>query len=101
MRILSVVRKHYYGSPKAIEPIYLYFTLQEMGHEVDTFDHYEMSQRLRTERTSGAVVNTCSADYQNVCHGTGGDCSSCRRTPGSVRVLGIFKTPTVRCQRSC
>src|SRR6266576_5647980 len=59
MRILSVVRKHYYGSPKAIEPMYLYFTLplKEMGHEVETFDHYEMSQRLGRERASEVLVD--------------------------------------------
>ena len=59
MRILSVVRKHYYGSPKAIEPMYLYFTLplKEMGHEVETFDHYEMGQRLGRERASEVLVD--------------------------------------------
>lgn len=48
MRILSIVRKHYYGIPAALEPLYLYFTvpLREMGHEVKVFDHYETSQRL-------------------------------------------------------
>jgi spore maturation protein CgeB len=42
VRILSIVRKGYYGSKVAVEPMYLYFTapLQAMGHEVDTFDHY-------------------------------------------------------------
>ncbi len=44
MRILSVVRKNYYGVPTAIEPMHVYFTmpLKEMGHEVDTFDHYTL-----------------------------------------------------------
>jgi hypothetical protein len=44
MRILSVVRKYYYGDKTALEPMYLYFTvpLREMGHEVETFDHYEI-----------------------------------------------------------
>jgi len=40
MRILSVVRRGYYGSSHAIEPLFLYFTrpLERMGHEVETFD---------------------------------------------------------------
>lgn len=46
MHILSVVRKGYYGSRVAVEPMYLYFTepLRAMGHEVETFDHYEVNQ---------------------------------------------------------
>ena len=60
MRILSVVRKNYYGVPTAIEPMHLYFTvpLNEMGHEVDTFDHFEMSRTLGRERATSALVDT-------------------------------------------
>ena len=59
MRILSVVRKNYYGVPTAIEPMHVYFTmpLKEMGHEVDTFDHYEMSRTLGRERATSALVD--------------------------------------------
>lgn len=59
MRILTVVRKYYYGSPNAIEPMYLYFTapLKGMGHEVDTFDHFEMSSRLGRERATKALAD--------------------------------------------
>jgi Glycosyl transferases group 1 len=58
MRILSVVRKNYYGIPAAIEPLYLYFTvpLQEMGHAVDVFDHYEMSRIHGRERATALLV---------------------------------------------
>ena len=43
MRILSVVRQHYYGTPNVPEPLSLYFTvpLRQMGHDVETFDHFE------------------------------------------------------------
>ncbi len=56
MRVLSVVRTHYYGNPGAVEPMYLYLTvpLRQMGHEVETFDPYDATARLsreqRTER---------------------------------------------------
>src|SRR5215469_18452337 len=43
MRILSVVRKNYYGQPNVPEPLSIYFTepLRQMGHEVEAFDHFE------------------------------------------------------------
>lgn len=43
MRILSVVRQHYYGNPNAREPFSFFFTapLRQMGHDVETFDHFE------------------------------------------------------------
>jgi Glycosyl transferases group 1 len=43
MRILSVVRKSYYGQANAPEPLFLYFTqpLRRMAHNVETFDHFE------------------------------------------------------------
>jgi Glycosyl transferases group 1 len=45
LRVLSVVRKGYYGSKTAVEPMYLYLTvpLRQMGHQVETFDHYDQS----------------------------------------------------------
>src|SRR5580658_1696843 len=59
MRILSVVRKNYYGVATAIEPMHLYFTmpLKEMGHSVETFDHYEMSRTLGGERATLALAD--------------------------------------------
>jgi hypothetical protein len=59
MRILSVVRKNYYGVATAIEPMHLYFTmpLSEMGHDVETFDHYEMSRTLGRERATLALAD--------------------------------------------
>jgi len=58
MRILSVVRKNYYGVTTAIEPLYLQFTmpLREMRHDVETFDHYEMSGTLGRERATQALA---------------------------------------------
>jgi hypothetical protein len=43
MRILSVVRQHYYGNTNAREPLSFFFTapLRQMGHDVETFDHFE------------------------------------------------------------
>ncbi len=48
MRLLSVVREHYYGDSSVTEPMVLYFTepLRAMGHEVETFDHYAAGLRL-------------------------------------------------------
>jgi hypothetical protein len=59
MRILSVVRKNYYGMATAIEPMHVYFTLpfEEMGHDVETFDHYEMSRALGREPATEALVD--------------------------------------------
>jgi spore maturation protein CgeB len=61
MRILSVVRRGYYGSTRAVEPMFLYFTrpLQGMGHEVETFDPaaiaLEFGDRRATDRLSDRI----------------------------------------------
>jgi Glycosyl transferases group 1 len=59
MRILSVVRRNYYGVATAIEPLHLYFTmpLREMGHDVETFDHYEMSRTVGRGRATLALAD--------------------------------------------
>ena len=48
MRLLSVVREHYYGNRSVTEPMVLYFTepLRAMGHKVETFDHYAAGIRF-------------------------------------------------------
>lgn len=58
MRILSVVRKHYYGAFPALEPMYVWFTapFRDMGHEVATFDHFEAGRTLGRERATQALV---------------------------------------------
>lgn len=58
MRVLSVVRKGYYGSESALEPMYLYFTvpLQQMGHEVETFDHYDATRDLGKARRTELLL---------------------------------------------
>jgi len=58
MRILSVVRKGYYGSKAALEPMYLYLTvpLREMGHEVETFDHYDEARHLSKEQRTDLLI---------------------------------------------
>ena len=62
MRILSIVRKRYYGSSRAVEPMYLYFTqpLREMGHDVTTFDHYENNRTLGREASTRALAQKIS-----------------------------------------
>jgi spore maturation protein CgeB len=58
MRVLSVVRKGYYGSSTAVEPMYLYFTLplRQMGHEVETFDHYDATRDLGKARRTELLL---------------------------------------------
>jgi spore maturation protein CgeB len=68
MRVLSVVRRGYYGSRSAVEPMFLYFTLplRDLGHDVDTFDHYaeRSTERLLEKIRSGG--------YQAVFYQTSG-----------------------------
>jgi hypothetical protein len=56
VRLLSVVREHYYGNRSVTEPAFLYFTepLRAMGHGVETFDHYAAGIRFGALR--GAEV---------------------------------------------
>jgi spore maturation protein CgeB len=58
MKILSVVRRAYYGSASVIEPMYLYFTepLRELGHEVDAFDHFEAAASEGREGASETLA---------------------------------------------
>lgn len=58
MRVLSVVRTGYYGNGAAVEPMYLYLTLplRQMGHEVETFDHYDSSANLSRERRTELLL---------------------------------------------
>jgi spore maturation protein CgeB len=58
MRVLSVVRTEYYGSKVAVEPMYLYWTLplRQMGHEVETFDHYDATRNLNKERRTELLL---------------------------------------------
>jgi spore maturation protein CgeB len=75
MRILSVVRRNYYGAPAALEPMYLYFTapLKEIGHEVETFDHYEMSRTLGKARATEALVEKIKkGNFQVIFYQTSG-----------------------------
>ena len=75
MRILSVVRKHYYGVPGALEPFYLNFTvpLTEMGHDVEVFDHYESSRSLgQDQATDGLIERIKTGDFDLVFYQTSG-----------------------------
>jgi hypothetical protein len=58
MRILSVVRKHYYGQLAAVEPMSLYFTdpLRNLGHAVEEFDHFEQAARYGREKCTDLLV---------------------------------------------
>jgi spore maturation protein CgeB len=60
MRILSVVRRGYYGNSHAIEPLALYFTvpLQALGHLVETFDHYAIAAQVGSLRCTERLVET-------------------------------------------
>jgi spore maturation protein CgeB len=64
---LSVVVRSYYGT-SAIEPMFLYFTrpLGELGHEVDTFDHYDAARRLGREPATDALVQKIRAGKYDV-----------------------------------
>jgi spore maturation protein CgeB len=57
MRVLSIVVRRY-GWTSAREPLSLYFTqpLIQLGHEVDTLDHYAAARRLGRERATEAMV---------------------------------------------
>lgn len=59
MRILSIVRRGYYGHSSAIEPMYLYFTepLRQMGHEVETFDHWQTAERFGGAPATSLLVD--------------------------------------------
>lgn len=75
MRILSVMRKNYYGAPGALEPMYLWFTLplREMGHSVDTFDHFGMSRTLgREPATERLVARIKKGEFDLVFYQTSG-----------------------------
>src|SRR6266542_4168319 len=75
MRVLSVMRKGYYGSSRAVEPMYLYFTLplRAMGHEVDTFDHYDLERcQGKAACTDHLVRQIQSGGYDVVFYQTAG-----------------------------
>jgi spore maturation protein CgeB len=78
LRVLSVVRKHYYGRPEALEPLYLEFTdpLRDLGHEVAHFDHFAARDRfgvagcgerflrlIETERYDAVLYQTSDAPH--------------------------------------
>jgi hypothetical protein len=58
-RILSVVRRWYYGRSGALEPLHLYFTkpLQDLGCEVTTFDHFAISARFGKDRATAMLLD--------------------------------------------
>jgi hypothetical protein len=75
VKILSIVIRNYYGRPSAIEPMFLYFTrpLIELGHDVDTFDHYDASRRLgRAAATEAMIAKIRAGDYDVVFYQTAG-----------------------------
>ena len=75
MRVLSVVPKGYYGSSTAVEPMYLYSTvpLQQMGHEVETFDHFDPIPHLgKARRTELLLQKIQSGRFDLVLYTTSG-----------------------------
>jgi spore maturation protein CgeB len=74
VRILSVVLQKYYGRA-SVEPMFVYFTrpLRELGHDVDTFDHYEASQRQgRAAATDALLAKIRTGGYGVVFYQTAG-----------------------------
>lgn len=93
MRILSVVRKKYYGQSAAVEPMSLYFTapLRNMGHSVSEFDHFDTSSRLGREKCTELLVRTIkSSEPDLVLYQTFGkepvDLEPIRDLAGAVRI---------------
>jgi hypothetical protein len=75
VKILSIVIRNYYGQASAIEPMYHYFTrpLVELGHEVETFDHYDAGRRLgRAAATEATVQKIREGDHDLVLYQTAG-----------------------------
>ncbi len=58
MKALAVVRRGYYDGRGATEPMLLNFTLplEELGFEVETFDHFRASREHGRERSTEALV---------------------------------------------
>ena len=76
MRILSVVRQQYYGNPNAREPLSLFLTepLRQMGHNVDTFDHFEARRAYgRDGATQRLIEKLQSERFDLVFYQTSGD----------------------------
>jgi spore maturation protein CgeB len=75
MRVLSIVPRLYYGNKAAVEPMYLYWTipLQQMGHEVETFDHCDTSQYLsKSERTARLLRKIREGSFEVVLYTNSG-----------------------------
>ena len=75
MRILSAVTRNYYGQPKAIEPMYLAFTLplKTRGHHVDHFDHVRLSGEIGPAACGEKFLTTIRhGGYDLVLYQTGG-----------------------------
>jgi Glycosyl transferases group 1 len=64
MRILSVVRQHYYGNPKAQEPMSIVFTapLRQIGHDVEIFDHFEARRAYGRDGATQRLVEKIRAE---------------------------------------
>ncbi len=76
MRILSVVRRDYYGNSNARDPLSYFFTapLRKMGHDVETFDHFEARRACgRDYATEELVRKIRSAEFDLVFYQTSGD----------------------------
>lgn len=63
MRVMCVVRKHFYGDRAAIEPMHVYWTqtLRDLGHDVDVFDHYLSSAELGRDAATAAMLRQIRA----------------------------------------
>jgi spore maturation protein CgeB len=76
MRVLSVIRTHYYGDPKAVEPVSIYLSvpLRRMGHEVEIFDPYDATAGLSRQcRTELLVQKIKAGGFDLVLYATAGE----------------------------
>lgn len=76
MRILSVVRHQYYGNANAREPLSYFFTtpLRQMGHDVETFDHFEARRAHGKEAaTERLIARIRSGAFDLVLYQTSGE----------------------------
>jgi hypothetical protein len=58
VRILSIVRRNYYGATNVPEPLSLYFTapLLQMGHDVEIFDHFEARRAYGKDGATAQLI---------------------------------------------
>ena len=92
MKVLSIVGKGYYGSARAVEPMYRYFSepLVEMGHAVDHFDHAAMSRSKGRTGATNELSRVLDLGWDLVLYQTG----SSHPEPIDTSVFSVTKDRT-------